>query len=63
MVSIYSDAELDQYLQEIKLDFIVQAYVDLPLEFGVFYVRYPEESTGRVTSIVGKEMLHVVGMA
>lgn len=58
---IYSDAELDQYLREIKLDFIVQACVDLPLEFGVFYVRYPEESTGRVTSIVGKEMLHVVG--
>ncbi|HQQ95992.1 MAG TPA: hypothetical protein PLX35_01960 [Cyclobacteriaceae bacterium] len=58
---IYTDSDLDQYLQEIKLNFIVQDCVDLPLEFGVFYVRYPEESTGRVTSIVGKEMLHVVG--
>ncbi len=58
---ILTDADLDQYLSEIKLDFIVQACVDLPLEFGVFYVRYPEEPEGRVTSIVGKEMLHVVG--
>jgi hypothetical protein len=39
----------------------VQDYVSLPLEFGVFYVRYPDEPKGRVTSIVGKEMLSVVG--
>jgi len=58
---IYTDADLDQYLREIKLNFIVQACVDWPLEFGVFYVRYPEEPSGRVTSIVGKEMLHIVG--
>jgi hypothetical protein len=58
---IYSNADIDQYLREIKLNFIVQACVDLPLEFGVFYVRYPEEADGHVTSIVGKELLHVVG--
>jgi hypothetical protein len=31
------------------------------MEFGVFYTRFPEEASGTVTSIVGKEMLTVVG--
>jgi hypothetical protein len=58
---IASEAGLSQYLSEIKIDFIIQELVDLPLEFGVFYVRYPEQPSGRVTSITGKEMLTVTG--
>ncbi len=62
MVNIINNQqEALKYLQQIKLDFIVQELVDLPLEFGVFYLRYPSESLGRVVSIVGKEMLHVIG--
>ena len=58
---IRNDTDADNYLKTIKLDFLIQEFVDLPLEFGVFYVRYPSESSGRVVSIVGKEMLHVIG--
>ncbi|MGC4033955.1 MAG: hypothetical protein QM754_19925 [Tepidisphaeraceae bacterium] len=58
---IKSEGDLSKYLSEIKIDFLIQELVDLPLEFGVFYVRYPNEDTGRVTSIVGKEMLSVTG--
>jgi len=58
---IYRVEEIASYLEKIRIDFILQACVELPLEFGVFYVRYPSEPQGRVTSIVGKEMLHVVG--
>lgn len=58
---INNQQEAKHYVQQIKLDFIIQELVDLPLEFGVFYVRYPSESYGRVVSIVGKEMLHVIG--
>ncbi len=54
-------ADIEQYLLEIKIDFLAQELVELPLEFGVFYVRYPSESSGKVTSIVGKEMLFVKG--
>ena len=58
---INNDTEALLYLSEIKIDFLIQEFVDLPMEFGVFYVRYPSESHGRVTSIVEKEMLSVTG--
>lgn len=58
---IRSEEDIAAYLQLIKGDFLIQEFVDLPLEFGVFYVRYPDEPAGRVTSIVGKEMLSVTG--
>src|SRR6478735_8894861 len=45
---IESQKDIDAYLQEIKIDFIIQELVDLPLEFGVFYVRIPNEEKGEV---------------
>jgi hypothetical protein len=54
-------SDIDDYLSIIRLPFIAQEFVSLPLEFGVFYVRYPSEPRGRVVSIVGKEMLSVTG--
>lgn len=56
-----NEADLKQYLSEINTDFLLQQFVDEPLEFGIFYRRYPSEKNGRVTSITGKEFLHVVG--
>ncbi len=58
---IRSESDINNYLKEIKIDFLIQQLVDLPFEFGVFYVRYPSEADGKVTSIVGKEMLNVTG--
>lgn len=58
---ISSEEDVADYLAQCKVPFLAQPYVDLPLEFGVFYVRYPIESSGRVISIVGKEMLAVTG--
>ncbi|MFN8340785.1 MAG: hypothetical protein U0V64_03875 [Cyclobacteriaceae bacterium] len=53
--------DIAAYLSLIRIPFIVQDFVDLPNEFGVFYTRYPQESDGLVTSITGKKMLSVVG--
>lgn len=53
--------DIAPYLKLINMPFLVQEYVSLPLEFGVFYVRYPSAPSGRVVSIVGKEMLTVTG--
>ena len=58
---ISNKQDIDNYLRERGIDFLAQELVDLPLEFGVFYIRYPSETSGRVTSIVGKEMLNVEG--
>jgi hypothetical protein len=58
---IKSEADLEEYLNEIKIDFIAQEWVNLPLEYGVFYVRFPNQSKGIVNSITGKEFLSVTG--
>ena len=58
---IENEEDVESYLREVRIDFLAQELVDLPLEYGVFYVRYPNELAGRVTSIVGKEMLSVKG--
>jgi hypothetical protein len=58
---IRNEAELKQYLTEVPTDFLIQEFLDLPLEFGVFYVRKPSEPTGKVISINSKEMLAVTG--
>lgn len=53
--------ELEQYLATHPFDFLLQEFIEGPLEFGVFYVRYPDQQHGHVTSIVAKEMLCVTG--
>jgi hypothetical protein len=58
---ISSEKDVEQYLEKIKIDFLIQDLVDLPLEFGIFYVRFPSEKNGRVTSVTGKEMLTITG--
>jgi hypothetical protein len=58
---IKNEEDIIRYLSEIKTDFIVQEFVDHPLEFGVFYVRFPSEKNGFVNSITAKEFLFVTG--
>lgn len=58
---ILDRSDFENYVITSKHDFIIQELVDLPMEFGVFYHRHPNESAGRVTSVVMKEMLTVTG--
>jgi hypothetical protein len=58
---IDSPQAVDDYLLAIKVDFIIQELIDLPLEFGVFYIRFPSEENGIVNSITAKEFLFVEG--
>ncbi len=50
-----------QYIESFRFDFLVQQFVDFPLEFGVFYKHIPGQKHGSIFSIVGKEMLSVTG--
>lgn len=62
MVKKIDDVEdLRAYLREIAVDFLFQEFVDYPLELGVFYYRYPDKRNGKVSSVVAKEMLFIVG--
>lgn len=58
---IHGPADVARYLGTIRSDFIIQALVNEPLEFGIFYRRFPNEAHGQVTSVVIKEMLSVAG--
>lgn len=58
---IKSESDIQQYLKQLPFSFLIQEFVDLPLEFGVFYTRFPNDEKGFVNSVVMKEMLHVVG--
>jgi len=58
---ISNQAQLSKYLDQIKVPFLLQEFIDWPVEMGVFYYRLPDEQNGKVTSIVLKEMMTVAG--
>lgn len=58
---IASSSELAMYHSSAPRDYILQEYVDLPIEFGVFFVRTPGEPLGRITSLCTKDAITVTG--
>lgn len=57
---IEHEEELISYVLSCPANFLIQEFVTYPLEFGIFYVKYPGQQ-GRITSVVRKEFLKVVG--
>ncbi len=53
--------ELQKYHKHVPADCVLQDYVDLPLEFSVFHIRYPDAEKGIITGFIQKEYLQVVG--
>lgn len=54
--------ELQNYLEYNQTeDLIIQEFIDYPLEFGVFYYKFPDENTANVFSVTGKSFLSVCG--
>src|SRR6187200_788950 len=58
---IESDEELIKYHSIVGVNYIIQTFIDLPMEFSVFYIRYPGETKGKVTGFILKDYLHVTG--
>ena len=58
---IHTEAELETYNAKANFDYLVQNLITYPNEIGIFYVRYPNESAGRISGIVAKEFLIVTG--
>lgn len=58
---INSDEALKKYLDNYKLPIILQEFVDLPNECGVFYYRIPGKDTGVINSLTFKSFLSVRG--
>lgn len=53
--------ELADYRQKNRMTFLVQAYVDYPIELSIFYVRHPHSSKGMISSVTYKKLLAIVG--
>lgn len=58
---IHDSDDLCTFLQRIKMPFLVQEYVDYPIELGVLYYRYPCQARGTISSLAVKELLNVTG--
>ena len=53
--------DLVSYHSKANFDYLVQNLIPFDKEVGIFYVRYPDEKSGRITGIVSKEFLMVSG--
>jgi hypothetical protein len=58
---IASANELACYKKEMRVDFLIQAYINFPLEFSIFYYRNPNSEKGSLTSVTLKKLLTVTG--
>lgn len=56
-----SEQELKTYLLSMDADLIIQEFVDLPLELGVLYYRFPDDTGGHISSLCIKVPLEVIG--
>jgi len=59
---IHSDNELSNYLKNFNsINLIIQEFIELENECGIFYHRIPGEEKGTITSITLKKYLTVIG--
>jgi hypothetical protein len=58
---IESIEQLRAYHSTMPTDYLVQKFVDYPIEVSVFYYRFPGQRKGTITGFIRKEYLAVTG--
>ena len=58
---ISSTQQLQHYAQRVQEDFLIQEFIEYPIELAVLYSRLPSKEKGEVSSITAKEFLTVTG--
>jgi hypothetical protein len=53
--------ELKLYHDKMPVNYIIQEFIDYPLEVSVFYYRFPGHAKGTITGFIKKEYLQVTG--
>jgi hypothetical protein len=56
-----TEEDVRSYARLSPIDYLIQEFVPQPNEVGIFYYRYPGQPQGRISGIVGKELLAVTG--
>ena len=59
--TISSEKEFKHYHDLMPADYLVQEFVDYPLELSVFYYRFPNQKKGNITGFIRKDYLSVTG--
>lgn len=54
-------SELKNYLGQQNVDFLLQEFIDYPMELSILYYRFPNELTGSISSVTIKRYLTVKG--
>jgi len=58
---IHSENELQDFVLKCNEKMVLQSMIPYSNEVGIFYVKMPNESTGRITGIVEKKGIQIVG--
>ena len=58
---VNSHEEILDYHQGSEKDYLIQEWIDLPNELGLFYCKIPGEKRGRITGLTLKSFLTVTG--
>ena len=58
---IFNESALEAYIEKSPENFLIQEFIPYRKEVGIFYVRMPGEAKGKITGIVSKEFLSVIG--
>lgn len=61
VAKIDSAQALTDYISRHPVDFLIQEFIDLPMELAVLYHRFPGSHSGQVTSVCLKQTLRVTG--
>jgi hypothetical protein len=59
--ALRDEADVRDYVQQSFVDFHIQEFVPYKKEVGIFYYRYPGHTRGKLSGIVRKEFLQVIG--
>ena len=61
VAKIHSVVELYQYHQSANADYLIQEFINYPIELGVLFSRMQTDKIGKVSSVTLKEFLSVTG--
>lgn len=61
VAKIKTEEALETYLTNHPVDFLLQEFIDVPMELAVMHHRFPGKKKGKITSICVKDPLQVTG--
>ena len=58
---IDNEAHLKEYHEKVPVEYLIQKFIEYPLEVSLFYYRYPFEKKGAITGFLQKVPMQVTG--